>query len=127
MNKYSRQRELILKTLDQNRIHPSADTVYEMIKKKIPNISLATVYRNLNLLAEKGIIRRLEGVDGIYRYDAYIDEHHHFVCKQCGNIYDIPGDAIPEIANAVTEKTGLTVESCDITLKGTCNKCITKN
>lgn len=127
MNKYSRQRELILKTLDENRIHPSADIVYEMIRKKIPNVSLATVYRNLNLLAEKGVIRRLEGVDGIYRYDADVNDHHHFVCKKCGNIFDIGSGIIPEIIGCVTEKTDFSIDSCDITLKGTCIKCMPKN
>ncbi|MDR1694278.1 MAG: transcriptional repressor [Lactobacillaceae bacterium] len=127
MNKYSRQRELILRTLEENKIHPSADTVYEMIRKLMPNISLATVYRNLNLLAEKGVIKRLEGVDGIYRYDADISEHYHFVCKKCGNIIDIQDYAMPEIIRTVSERTGLQIEDCDVTFKGICSKCITKN
>lgn len=127
MNKYSRQREIILKTLNENRIHPTAETVYEIIKKNLPNISLATVYRNLNLLSEKGIIKRLEGVDGIFRFDACIDEHHHFVCTKCGNIYDIEGSSFPDIKESISNKTEYTVDTCDITLKGTCLNCAVKN
>ncbi len=57
--KYSRQRELILETVMENPVHPTADTVYAMVREQEPNISLGTVYRNLNLLAEQGILRRI--------------------------------------------------------------------
>ncbi|MFV0627261.1 MAG: Fur family transcriptional regulator [Alphaproteobacteria bacterium] len=125
--KYSRQRELILKTLLDNRIHPTAEKVYEIIRKHIPNISLATVYRNLNKLSEAGIIRRIEGVDGIYRFDGEISDHHHFICNKCGQIYDLPNEGFEDIKDRFSEKSGFLIDDCDITLKGTCNKCVTKN
>ena len=62
--KYSRQRDLILKALRENVVHPTADFIYTVLKEKEPNLSLDTVYRNLNLLANEGIIRKIEGLDG---------------------------------------------------------------
>ena len=62
--KYSRQRELILKTLKENCIHPTAEQLYELIRREEPTVSLATVYRNLNLLAENGMVKKIEGLDG---------------------------------------------------------------
>ena len=125
--KYSRQRELILKTLQDNRIHPTAEKVYEIIRQSIPNISLATVYRNLHRLSDAGIIRKIEGVDGIYRFDGEISEHHHFICKKCGQIYDLSNEGFEDIAERFSETSGFIIDDCDITLKGICNKCITKN
>ena len=78
---YSKQRELVLKTLQENMIHPTADQVYELMRKEMPKISLATVYRNLNQLAEKGIIRRISGLNGSVHFDHDIEKHYH----SCGS------------------------------------------
>ena len=67
--KYSRQRELILKTLKENCIHPTAEQLYELIRREEPTVSLATVYRNLNLLAENGMVKKIEGLDGTAHFD----------------------------------------------------------
>ncbi|MDD4557235.1 MAG: transcriptional repressor [Alphaproteobacteria bacterium] len=125
--KYSRQRELILKTLQENRIHPTAEKVYDLIRQTLPNISLATVYRNLNRLSDAGIIRRIEGVDGIFRFDGEIHEHHHFICKKCGQIYDLSNEGCEDLKEKFAATSGFIIDDCDITLQGTCNKCITKN
>lgn len=121
--KYSKQRELILKTIQNNMIHPTADHVYELVREEMPNISLATVYRNLNMLTQTGMIRRIDGLDGSVHFDHNMCNHYHFICTKCNKVYDVPYDIAPELTDKVNSETGLLVESYDITLKGTCYKC----
>lgn len=125
--KYSRQRELILRILAENVVHPTADFVYEIIKKEMPNISLATVYRNLNLLAANGTIKKAEGLDGSVRFDYNTHPHYHFVCSRCNKIYDIPYDVAPELGEKVFTRTGMIVENYDLCFKGICNDCHKNN
>lgn len=87
--KYSHQREAIVNFLKTRTDHPTADVVYQNIRKDLPNISLATVYRNLNKLADAGCILRLH-VDGkTDHYDACTDDHAHLLCRNCGCVCDI--------------------------------------
>lgn len=121
--KYSRQRDLLLKTLQKNAVHPTADALFAMIKEIEPTMSLATVYRNLNLLAEQGIIRSIRGLDGSTHYDHNTHNHYHFICSKCNKVYDVPYDIAPELADKTAERTGLLVESYDITFRGVCPDC----
>lgn len=121
--KYSMQRELVLKTLQNNVVHPTADYIYELLKKDLPSISLATVYRNLNLLAANGTIRRIEGLDGSVHFDHKTNPHYHFICTKCNKVYDVPYDIAPDLATQIGSKTGLIVESYDISCKGICMEC----
>ena len=86
VNKYSRQREAIKQYLASTCEHPTADTVYMNIRGTYPNISLGTVYRNLNLLAEQGEIIKINCQDGSDRFDANVMPHYHFLCNECGKI-----------------------------------------
>jgi Fur family peroxide stress response transcriptional regulator len=124
--KYSRQRELILKTLKENVVHPTADFIYNVLKKQVPNLSLATVYRNLHLLADNGLIKRIDGLDGSIHFDHNIDEHYHFICAKCGKVYDIPYEVAPQLADTASSLTGLDVREYDISFKGYCPECKTK-
>lgn len=124
--KYSKQRELILKILQENVVHPTADFIYEHLKEKLPTISLATVYRNLNQLAENGMIRKIEGLDGSVRFDHNLTSHYHFICTTCNKVYDIPYDIAPNLAGKVLSKTGLLVNNYDISFKGICPECHNK-
>lgn len=121
--KYSRQRELILKTLRENCIHPTAEQLHELICREEPTISLATVYRNLNLLAENGTIKKIEGLDGIAHFDHQTFDHYHFICKKCDRVFDIPYDIAPDLAKDVENQTGLAVASYDISFRGICKSC----
>lgn len=120
---YSRQRELTLKIVQQNMVHPTADYVYEQLKKELPNISLATVYRNLNQLAETGLIRRVECLDGSVHFDHNTHNHYHFICIKCNKVYDIPYEVAPDLEQRVLVETGLQVISHDIAFKGICHHC----
>lgn len=120
---YSRQREMILKVLQENVVHPTADFIYELIKKELPSISLATVYRNLNQLAEAGEICKIESLDGAVHFDCNTHKHYHFICIKCNKVYDVPYDVAPELEDKVLEKTGLQVIKHDIAFKGICQHC----
>ena len=91
--KYSRQRESIKACLMSRKDHPTADALYTSIREQFPNISLGTVYRNLNLLVELGEIRKLSCGDGTDHFDYDTSPHYHYVCRQCGRVMDIPMEA----------------------------------
>lgn len=121
--RYSKQRELVLSALKKNVVHPTADFIYSVVRKELPNISLATVYRNLNMLAETGTIKRIEGLNGSVHFDSNTHNHYHFICTKCNKVYDVDYDIAPDLADKVMLETGLFVEEYDISFKGTCQKC----
>ena len=121
--KYSKQRALILETLKQNPSHPTAEEIFKLVRQKDANISLATVYRNLNQLADHGIIRKLEHIDNVARFDHTLSEHHHFICTSCSKVIDIAPSILPYLKEQITEQTGLAVTHADIFLKGLCPHC----
>lgn len=84
------QRTVILEELRLCRNHPGADEVYRRVRERLPRISLGTVYRNLELMASRGMIRRLDTSSGQKRFDPITEQHCHFRCNACGNIEDIP-------------------------------------
>ncbi len=95
--KYSRQREMIKNFLMTRHDHPTADIVYQNVRKQDPNISLGTVYRNLTLLSDIGEIKRLRLGDGVDHFDADISPHYHFICSECGSVSDLEMDGIEDI------------------------------
>ncbi len=120
---YSKQREIILRILKENPIHPTADTLYDLVRDELPNVSLATVYRNLNQLAEQGIIRKISALDDKVHFDHNLESHYHFICFKCKKVYDVPYDVAPDLAKALREHTGLEALATDVLFKGICNHC----
>jgi Fur family ferric uptake transcriptional regulator len=84
------QRAVILDELRKCRNHPGADELYARVRGRLPRISLATVYRNLELMAADGLIRRLDPGCGSRRFDPVVDNHGHFRCTSCGRVEDLP-------------------------------------
>ena len=84
------QRTAILEEIRLCRNHPSADEVYQLVRRRLPRISLGTVYRNLELMASQGIIHSFATSSGQKRFDPVTKQHCHFRCKICGKIEDIP-------------------------------------
>ena len=97
MLKYSKQRESIKNFLVTRYDHPTAETVYLNIRKEFPNISLGTVYRNLNLLAEIGEIQKLSPGIGPDRFDGNPAPHYHFICRHCGCVMDLTVSGLDHI------------------------------
>ena len=95
--KYSRQRESIKACLMNRHDHPTADALYASIREEYPNISLGTVYRNLNLLVETGEIQRLTCGDGADHYDGVAAPHYHFMCRDCHQVYDVPMEVMASL------------------------------
>lgn len=126
MSKYSRQREMILEALTDNLSHPTADWVYSYLKPDNPALSMGTVYRNLNHLTEKGLVRKLSVPGEADRFDAGDSAHLHFRCIQCGQLYDLEGEGAEEIRSFVRrfrKITGHQVDPGGLLLEGCCHRC----
>ena len=120
--RHSHQRDMIYEYLLQTKEHPSAEMVYEELKSKIPNLSLGTVYRNLKLLEELGMVRKVTTLNNVERYDACCEDHVHFVCSKCGKIIDLP-KLTQEIKDNCFNEVGHNVEWVSLILGGTCSDC----
>ncbi|MFQ6675488.1 MAG: transcriptional repressor [Fidelibacterota bacterium] len=120
--RYSRQREEILKVVRSTDTHPTADWIYAEVQKVLPQISLGTVYRNLNLLVEAGEISGFR--DGtVIRYDGRKDKHHHFRCSQCGSLINVEvGDT--RFLKSVREDYRVIIADFTIEFTGTCSRCL---
>lgn len=118
--RYSKQRELITEIIKGRKDHPTADMIYNSARELEPNISLGTVYRNLKLLADEGVIITLETEDKRLHYDGDISRHSHFICNKCGRIVDLfrPAETPVELKDA-----GLTVTDEKCVYYGFCNCC----
>lgn len=126
-NKQFRKRNAILTCLRSTHVHPSAETLHEMLLCEHPDISLATVYRNLALFKNQGIIQSLGTVGGIERFDGNIQPHVHFICNCCHAIIDLPQIAVPEQLRSTAETaTGGQVSECQLSFTGTCQSCCQK-
>ncbi len=126
--RYSKQREIIYKVLKNDTSHPNVDSIYMNVKKVIPDISLGTVYRNLNLLADQKEILRLDIGDGVVHFDARISPHYHLICDECGEIKDLFLDEslISTFIDKVQGECDEQIHNADIIFHGTCQNCLKK-
>ena len=125
--KQFRKRNAILACLQGTTSHPSAEMVYEMLQKEHPDISLATVYRNLARFKSQGLVCSVATVRGVERFDAMTHPHVHFICSSCDAVIDLPQMEIPESLSAEAEEvSGCRVQSCRLTFTGLCEKCASK-
>jgi Fur family peroxide stress response transcriptional regulator len=123
-SKHFRKRDAILQCVRSTQVHPSAEWVYETVRAQIPDISLATVYRNLSLFKDQGLIVSLGTVNGIERFDGNTAPHVHFICTGCGAVVDLPEIQVPgELTSAAARASGGRVGSCQLTFTGLCNDC----
>jgi Fur family ferric uptake transcriptional regulator len=121
----TQQRKIILEEIRKLRTHPTAEDIYKTVKPRLPKISLATVYRNLDFLEKnKQIIRlRFKGKDQKTRYDGYPEPHYHLICKKCGIIKDIDGCCCIKVEPKKLAKCGFSSEQSEIEIISLCNKC----
>lgn len=122
--KNSKKRDAILEALASVKEHPTAEMLYAALKPSIPELSLGTVYRNLSVLAQEGLVVSVAHVDGQERYDARIDPHAHFVCRKCNKVLDIDmPDLIQPMCSQVNQMIGCEAESYSLCFNGLCDKC----
>ena len=119
----TRQRAIILEVIRSDMCHHTAEEIFSLAKERLPSISRATVYNNLKALEEEKIIRRINGEDGIARYDKSYVLHGHLFCSSCGKIYDF---SIPDFNNTLTALCGAEIDSYELSAKGLCRACRAK-
>ena len=125
--RYSKKREAILDAMRMTKSHPTAEWLYQQLKPEHPDLSLGTVYRNLTLFREQGVIRSVGVVDGHERFDANTENHTHFVCTNCHAVIDIPDvGAGEQVEQQVCQQYGFRTDHYDLTVFGTCDQCIKK-
>ena len=122
--KQFRKRNAIYDCLMNTDTHPSAEMVQQMLQKTHPDISQATIYRNLALFKKQGQIISVGTVNGTERFDANTEPHVHFICTGCDSVLDMPQITVPTaLSTDVENSTGCRVESCQLTFTGLCDKC----
>ena len=125
--KQFRKRNAILECLRNTDAHPSAEALFQMLQKEHPDISLATVYRNLTLFKQQGMIQSLGTVNGIERFDGNTQPHVHFICGSCESVLDLPELDPPEsLRSAAAKATGGEVTGCQLIFTGTCQDCLSQ-
>ena len=123
MLRKSRQREAILGYLRSTTSHPTAYSVYEVVRKDIPNISLGTVYRNLKLLSAEGKILELALAGSLSRFDGNARNHYHFRCAGCGYVFDVAEPVDVSLDSRVAQETGFNVSYHILEFRGLCRDC----
>ncbi|MEW6440295.1 MAG: transcriptional repressor [bacterium] len=123
----TRQRQIILDELRNTRTHPTADEVYERVRLRLPRVSLGTVYRNLEMLSQSGVIQKLELAGSRRRFDGSVDNHYHISCVRCGKVEDValaPLETLEESARAISK---FQIVGHRLKFLGVCPSCGAKN
>lgn len=123
--RYSRQRELIYEALMHTDQHPTAEMIYQWLKPTNPNLSLGTVYRNLNLLADEGAAVRM--AFPVERYDANVEPHAHFRCQVCGGVFDLDLPYNKELDHKALLASGHDIKAHELIFHGICADCKPKH
>lgn len=123
LQRMTRQRAVILDTLRELRTHPTADELYDVVRRQLPNVSLGTIYRNLDVLSRCGRVRKLDSGRAQARFDAEMAPHHHVRCQQCGRIDDVPASADTRIHQPGRSEHGFTILDHRIEFEGICPAC----
>jgi len=119
----TKQKKVILDILRDNQCHPSADWVYEQARKLVPDISLGTVYRNLSILCDSGEILELNYGSTYSRYDGNPENHYHFFCEKCNNLFDVTIPVYQGLDKMVQDTTGFEVYHHRMEFYGLCDQC----
>lgn len=118
------QREVLLRALSKAMGHPTADDMVKRVRKVLPTVSHATVYRNLQELVREGVIRTLEVSGTAVQFELNPDDHHHFVCHRCGHVWDVYLSNLDvRINTRLSELGGFQIDRRDVQLRGVCAGC----
>lgn len=121
--RHTLQKQIIMDTVQRMHNHPDAEEIYREIHLRHPSISKATVYRNLNALADQGQILRVKVSDGADRYDFNAHKHYHMRCRACGRVFDAPIAYFDNLEASLKEADGFIAEEHVIEFIGLCADC----
>ncbi|MFD0871096.1 MULTISPECIES: peroxide-responsive transcriptional repressor PerR [Paenibacillus] len=121
------QRYAILSYLLDSTCHPTADDIYRALEDRFPSMSVATVYNNLKVFIESGLVRELTFGDNSSRFDADMSNHYHAQCEQCGVIVDFHYPTLTDIEQQAAHETGFQVRGHRVEVSGICKECMEKN
>ena len=119
----SNKRNLIYEIVSSSYDHPTAEQVHKIAREVIPSISLSTVYRNLNELSEKKLIKKVIIAQDSDRFDSTLQSHSHLFCVTCKNVYDVKGISLEHLINDVEEINNVQIFSNEISFEGICSNC----
>jgi Fe2+ or Zn2+ uptake regulation protein len=117
------QRKLIFDAVKTLNIHATAEQVYERVAEEHPSVSKATVYRNLNQMAEAGELLNIGSIKGAAHYDHNCHGHYHFICEKCERVFDV-NDFFPEICDRLAGMDGFQIKGHSLIFNGVCPNCI---
>lgn len=117
------QRHAVLEFLFNSEAHPTADEIYKALEGKFPNMSVATVYNNLRVLRENGLVRELTYGDSSSRFDSNMSDHYHVICEECGKITDFHYPPLDEVESLAEQVTGFDVSHHRLEVYGQCKDC----
>ncbi|RXJ00424.1 transcriptional repressor [Anaerobacillus alkaliphilus] len=117
------QRHAILEYLYNAHTHPTADEIYKALEGKFPNMSVATVYNNLRVFKDVGLVKELTYGDSSSRFDCITSDHYHVICENCGKIVDFHYPGLDEVETLAEHVTGFKVKSHRMEIYGVCPEC----
>ncbi|MDX8047643.1 peroxide-responsive transcriptional repressor PerR [Gracilibacillus sp. S3-1-1] len=117
------QRHAVLEFLLKAETHPTADDIYKALEGKFPNMSVATVYNNLRVFREIGLVRELTYGDSSSRFDCNTSNHYHMICENCGKIVDFHYPSLDEVEALAEQVTGFEVTHHRMEVYGVCQEC----
>lgn len=117
------QRHAILSYLLSTKSHPTVDEIYKALEPKFPSMSVATVYNNLKVFLDSGLVRELTYGDGASRFDADMSEHYHAICEHCGKIVDFEYDKLDDVEQIAEKQTNFKVTRHRMEVYGLCSAC----
>jgi len=121
------QRRAVLEAVRQAPIHPDACWIYDQVRRRLPNISLGTVYRSLAVLEDAGLIQELPQAGGPTRYDGNVESHQHVICSQCGRVADVDVGELSELRRLVARNAGFAeVAGERLEFYGRCSACASR-
>lgn len=121
--KRSRQRERILELLRSTDTHPTACWIYDRLKGEFIDLSMGTVYRNLNILMEQGLVNKIDFGRSFARFDADVSPHYHFICEECSRVLDLKIPVEKDLDRKVAEENNFYVKRHRIEFYGICDRC----
>ena len=124
VQKHFKKRDAILESLRHSKAHPSAEMLFNQLKPQIPDLAMGTVYRNLTLFKQQGLVSSIATVDGVERFDGNTIPHVHFICTDCNAVIDLDEMQVPDsLTQTAMQCCGGQVDSCQLSFTGRCREC----